>query len=135
MQKIVADLQNVLKQTCVSVEPIGEVDENGASWLCEMDNDICCIVSCEDNAEDFDIPTVSIAISIGDISKLTKNDLFELLSMNDSFWRATLTTKRIGKSWMLFLQYKVMAESFKMEEAEFLGCIDHLVSQQQMFMG
>jgi hypothetical protein len=132
--KLGRDMDKLLNQTCIKVEQLGEPDKDGAAWFYELDNDICGFTSCESNAEDISIPTISIAISLGDASTLTQEELLQLLEKNGDFWRATITAAEIDGSRMLFIQYKVMAESFKMEPEEFIGCIDHLLEQQAMFL-
>jgi hypothetical protein len=134
MQETSRDLLGVLEKVCMAIEPLGEPDADGAAWFCKMENDLSCLVECNSNAEDIDIPTITIALSLGCVSDYEKEDFLDLLSRNGDFWRATLNAHMLGESWILFLQYKVMADSFKMEPAEFVGCIEHLLTQYEMFM-
>ena len=70
---------------------------------------------------------------MGDVSEADNDYLFHLLQVNGYFYRTHFAVQKIGESWMLFIGYKVMAESYRPEE--FREWIDHILSQFSYYMG
>ncbi len=125
--KYAEELEDGMKKSCSKVKLLGKPDGDGAAWYYEMGDDLCGFVSLDRNSNSIQIATVLITISLGEISNWGKEDLLNILDKNGELFRAAFTVVEIEGSWILFLQYKVIAESFKPEEFE--KCIDYLQLQ------
>ncbi len=125
--KYAQELEKGINNSCSKVKLLGKPDGDGAAWYYEMGDDLCGFVSLDSNFNSIQIATVLITISLGEISNWGKEDLLNILDKNGELFRAAFTAVEIDGSWILFLQYKVMAESFKPEEFE--KCIDYLQLQ------
>lgn len=136
IQQLMNDLLREMERVCSSLEEYGETDEHGSSWFYDLTYEkgsYSGVVSIEDNFEDLGFPTVSINLNLCLADSFTKEGLLELLMDVGDFWRASLVAYPVSSSsWGLFLQYRVSAKVFKPEE--FLGCVDHLVTQARMFV-
>jgi len=126
-------IETHLQKECKQVEVLTEYNSDSCSWQFVLDDELTGYVSCEKGAEYLDLPTVTIAVCLGDLADANKEDLLHLFEVNGFFYRTHFTVQKIEESWMLFIGYKVMAESYRPEE--FQECIDHILSQYSYYMG
>jgi hypothetical protein len=121
------NMEDVLYCICAKVDRIDKPENKGAAWQFELQEDLNGIVSVDSNIESINVPTVTIALDLGDMSDMTKQEILNLLKKNDDFFQATLVAVEDNSKWNLFLKHQVTAESFVAEE--FPRYIDNLISQ------
>lgn len=128
------DFAAVLLEECESVEMLGEAEPSGTSWFFQLRGGMSGFASCEDNADDLGVPTVSIALSLGDITEVPREGLLALLARNGDMLGASLTASDLGDdTTILLIQHRIPVESF--EPAEFGAMVEHLLSQITLFLG
>lgn len=136
IRKLMNDLVQEMERVCSASGVLAEPDEDSGVWFFNLTYEkgsYTGAVSIESNVEDLGFPTVGINLSLFTADALTKEDLLELMFASSNFWRASLVAYPVSSSsWELFLQYRVSARVFKPEE--FVGCVDHLVTQARLFI-
>ncbi len=121
-----------LEKECKKVDVVEEPNSEGGAWRFAYEGDLIGFMSCENNADDLDIPTVSTAVCLGDVTKADKKFLFLLLEVNGSFWRAHFTIQEMDKTRLLFIERRELAESY--DPDSFGTCINELLEQYDLFM-
>lgn len=128
-QKKIKLLQRVLYKSCVRVEKVSAQGGDGAIWVVDYTAEVNGYVSITTGFLGTNCPVVSISIGLGNLGKLTKEDVLNILENNGKLWRATLVPIEIEGSWVLVITYKVMAEYFEATVESFEGCVEHLSVQ------
>ena len=104
--------EELIKQ-CKSYELMGEFDHDGGAWFFDINDDVYGFISCESNAQDINIPTVSVAIRISEISGFSAEDIEALLVKNGDFFAGSLVLTCFGNLKLLCLQTRIHAEAYK----------------------
>lgn len=128
------EIENVLRKAASEIDLISPVSEDGALWGFELEDDASGFVSLELNQGTFDVPTVTISLSLGAIEEISKDDLLDLLTINGDLLGASLTiTPPLGEAQeeFLMLQTKFMATEFS--EDMFAKSITSLMTQMSIF--
>jgi hypothetical protein len=126
------EIEAVLDDECDKYAELREPDSEGGAWRFVLQGDMIGFVSCEANKEDFDIPTVSIAVCMGDVTQAEKKFLFKLLEINGSFVGAHFTVQEMDNSRLLFIEHRQWAETYNPDD--FRDHINRLLEQYDMFM-
>lgn len=124
-----------LKNVVDSYELLGDkFDENEGSWFFAFENpNLIGFISYEQNKEDLNVPTVSIAVSLGEATELTQDDLVSLLDINGELINASLSIQDLDEnSRGLFINRRVPAELF--EPKGFLAHIEDLTVQANILL-
>jgi hypothetical protein len=125
------DIEKILQQSCQSYERMGDPDQDGAAWFYNMEDDICGFISCESNSEDMRIPTVSIALSLGDVSTASHEEILALLGKNKELFTGSLNVTAFGESSILSLQTRIAADAYNPHD--FLNYFKLLQTEASMF--
>jgi hypothetical protein len=128
------DIENVLRKAASEIDQISPASEDGALWGFELEDDASGFLSLESNEGTFDVPTVTISLSLGAIEEITKDDLLDLLTINGDLLGASLTiTPPLGEAQeeFLMLQTKFLATEFS--EEMFAKSITSLMTQMSIF--
>lgn len=111
-------VQKVEKDICEFAEiieasdEIDEIDEE-YSWLIQVRNmPFIGFISCENNNEDINVSTISLALLLYDITNISREKILELFSLNGSFHGCTLSAEKIEDRWKLFLNRRIMVDSY-----------------------
>lgn len=142
LMKYARSMERVLKRHCDDIVLLGEMEEDSVMWrfsmpvvvIDDMGKDtVYGVVSCETNEKDIGIPTVSISISLGEITGFSREKLFRLLAINGDLCGATLIVVLLpDKSKILFLGYRIPIEDFIPKE--FGEYVADLLVQAMMFV-
>ncbi len=128
------EIEKVLRKVASEIDLISPVSEDGALWGFELEDDASGFVSLESNQGTFDVPTVTISLSLGAIEEISKDDLIDLLTINGDLLGASLTiTPPLGEEQeeFLMLQTKFVATEFS--EDMFTKSITSLMTQMSIF--
>lgn len=128
------EIEDVLRKAASEVDLISPPSEDGALWGFELEDDASGFVSLESNQGTFDVPTVTISLSLGAIEEIGKDDLIDLLTINGDLLGASLTiTPPLGEAQeeFLMLQTKFVASEFS--EDMFTKSITSLMTQMSIF--
>ena len=128
------EIETVLRKAASAIDLVSPASEDGALWGFELDDDASGFVSLESNQGTFDVPTVTISLSLGAIEDIGKDDLVDLLIINGDLLGASLTiTPPLGEEQeeFLMLQTKVVASEFS--EDMFSKSITSLMTQMSIF--
>ena len=128
------EIENVLRKAASEIDQISPASEDGALWGFELEDDASGFLSLESNEGTFDVPTVTISLSLGAIEEITKDDLLDLLTINGDLLGASLTiTPPLGEAQeeFLMLQTKFLATDFS--EEMFAKSITSLMTQMSIF--
>lgn len=128
------EIENVLRKAASEIDQISPASEDGALWGFELEDDASGFLSLESNEGTFDVPTVTISLSLGAIEEITKDDLLDLLTINGDLLGASLTiTPPLGEAQeeFLMLQTKFLATEFS--EEMFAKSITSLMTQMSIF--
>lgn len=132
--KMAKEVEVVLREQSADFEELAPASEDGAMWGFALDDDTSGFISLESNQGTFDIPTVSISISLGTLGEAGQEDLLELLAINGELLGATLTiTPPLGdeQEEFLMLQTKFVAVEFSQDM--FVKSINSLLTQVSIF--
>ncbi|NCD24215.1 MAG: hypothetical protein EOL86_01285 [Deltaproteobacteria bacterium] len=128
------EIETVLRKAASEIDLVSPASEDGALWGFELDDDASGFVSLESNQGTFDVPTVTISLSLGAIEDIGKDDLVDLLIINGDLLGASLTiTPPLGEEQeeFLMLQTKFVASEFS--EDMFSKSITSLMTQMSIF--
>ncbi len=134
MLKFAKDIEAVLKKVATESEPVSPATEDGAIWGFELGEDASGFLSLESNQGTFDVPTVTVSLSLGSIEEISKEDLMDLLIINGDLLGASLTiTPPLGEEQeeFLMLQTKFVATDFS--EDMFNKSVTSLMTQMSIF--
>jgi hypothetical protein len=109
-------IQEELVKQCRSYELMGEIDQDGGAWFFDINDDVCGFISCESNAQDINIPTVSVALRISEISGFTAGDIEALLVKNGDFFAGSLVLTCFDNVKLLCLQTRIHAEAYNPDD-------------------
>lgn len=132
--KFATDIESVLKKVATESEPVSPATEDGAIWGFELGEDASGFLSLESNQGTFDVPTVTVSLSMGSIEEISKEDLMDLLIINGDLLGASLTiTPPLGEEQeeFLMLQTKFVATDFS--EDMFNKSVTSLMTQMSIF--
>jgi hypothetical protein len=132
--KFATDIESVLKKVATESEPVSPATEDGAIWGFELGEDASGFLSLESNQGTFDVPTVTVSLSLGSIEEISKEDLMDLLIINGDLLGASLTiTPPLGEEQeeFLMLQTKFVAADFS--EDMFNKSVTSLMTQMSIF--
>ncbi|AMD93737.1 hypothetical protein AXF15_11940 [Desulfomicrobium orale DSM 12838] len=127
-------MEAVLKKAASEYEPISPAAEDGALWGFELGEEGSGFLSLEPNQGTFDLPTVTVSLSLGPIEDAGREDLLDLLTLNGDLLGASLTvTPPLGdeQEEFLMLQTKFPAEEFS--EDMFNKSVTSLMTQISIF--
>jgi hypothetical protein len=132
--KFAENMEAVLKKVAAESELISPVTEDGALWGFEINEDASGFLSLDSNQGTFDVPTVTVSLSLGAIEEVSKEDLLDLLALNGDLFGASLTiTPPLGEEQedFLMLQTKFAATDFS--EDTFSKSVRSLLTQMSIF--
>lgn len=118
LQGLSQNIEAVLGKVSSEFDAIAPLGEDGALWGFELEDDASGFISLELNEGTFDVPTVTISLSLGTIEEISKDDLLDLLAINGDLLGAALTiTPPLGEEQeeFLMLQTKFVATEFSEE--------------------
>lgn len=127
-------MENVLRAVASEMDAIYPLDEEGAMWGFELENEISGFLALDTNTGTFDEPTVTLSLSLGPIEDATADDMKDLLALNGDLFNATLTvTPPMGDTGeeFLMLQTKFLAAEFSAER--FDAAMTSLARQMTLF--
>jgi hypothetical protein len=128
-------IQVELEGLTSSLEPLGEPDAGGAAWYFRLnDPDLSVFLSIEDNHEDLNLPTVSMAIPLGDVTGATREQLAEWLMVSGDLVDASLTLVSLEEGHeSLMISRKTPAEGF--DPATIPDHVSQLARQVSLLLG
>jgi hypothetical protein len=89
------------------------------TWFFEfIENELLGFISCELNEEDIDIPTISIALIIADITNASRQQIIDLFSLNTQLHACSLSIVEFGDQLKLTLNRRIIAESYQSGELQ-----------------
>ena len=112
-------IEQELKSTVDSYELLGEkFDEQEGSWFFAFeDPNLIGFISYEENKEDLNVPTVSLAISLGEASELTLEDLQNLLDISGELINASFSIQNLDEENKgLFINRRIPVQLFNPKE-------------------
>lgn len=118
MTAIAENIETALQAIASEIDAIAPLSEDGALWGFELEDEASGFVALDLNQGTFDVPTVTISLSLGTIEDISKDDLLDLLAINGDLLGASLTvTPPLGdeQAEFLMLQTKFMAGEFSKE--------------------
>lgn len=126
-------IEQELSESFSWFERRGKIDESGGSWIFENKKlSVSGFISCEDNSEDIDIPTVSLAIMVFDLTDFTREQILGLFEKNISFWQANLISVTIDSLEKLLLGRRSHVNHFYLKTLE--DHIKDLMEQASLFL-
>ena len=134
LTKMSGEMETVLRKIASESDLITPLSEDGALWGFELADEASGFLSLEANTGTFDVPTVTVSLSLGAIEDISKEDLLDLLAINGDLLGASLTiTPPLGdgQEEFLMLQTKFVASEFS-EEA-FNKSLTSLMTQMSIF--
>lgn len=134
MLKLAQKLETVLRKTVGEWEPVSPPSEDGAVWGFELDDDANGFLSLDSNEGTFDVPTITVALSLGVLEDVSIDDLKELLAINGDLLGASLTlTPPLGDGQEEFLMLQTKFPAAEFSEKIFKDSLDMLVAQLSIF--
>jgi hypothetical protein len=127
-------IPQVLERVCDEYSVTGEPGPRGGSWTFVLDGSITGFIGCEDNKEDIDIPTVTIALAVAEMATYQPEDLVRLLETNGHFFEVGFTAIKLDgdEDHTLFLQRRIPAELY--EARDFREHVDFMLKQLRLFI-
>lgn len=119
-----------------SFELLGDAyDEAGGSWFFALDEEnVAGFVSCENNKENLNVPTVSIAISLNYTCDYSMEELLKLFDLNGEFINAALSIQKIDEATKrLFINRRLLAKNLDIKSIR--THVDDLIGQANIFLG
>lgn len=132
--KFAGEMEAVVRKASTECESISPASDDGALWGFELGDDASGFLSLESNQGTFDVPTVTVSLSLGTIEDASKDDLMDLLTINGDLLGASLTiTPPLGEEQeeFLMLQTKFVATEFS--EEMFTKSVNSLMTQISIF--
>lgn len=137
LQQYVDLIEQVLPRVVSEWELLGDINEDGAVWGFDIEEDDASgFVVLESNVGSYDVPTVSVSLSLGPVSEADRDDLLDMLAISAQLLDACMTiTPPIGEEGeeYFLIQTKFLAKDFS--EARILSAIKSLATQLDMFFG
>jgi hypothetical protein len=127
-------IESVLKKTTSEFEPISSATEDGALWGFEMDEEGSGFLALDANRGTFDLPTVTVSLSLGALEDATEEDLLDLLALNGDLLGASLAlTPPLGDAEEEFLMLQTKFPAVDFSEEIFTNSVMSLMAQMVMF--
>jgi len=137
LHQYAGQIEDVLPRIVSEWELLGDLTEDGGVWGFDLEEDnVSGFVVLESNAGTYDVPTVSVALSLGPVSEASRDDLLDMLSVSAQLLDACMTiTPPVGEDGeeYFLIQTKFLAKDFS--EARMVSAIKSLVAQLDMFFG
>lgn len=128
------EIEAVLKKTASEYEPVSPAAEDGALWGFEMDEDASGFLALDSNQGTFDLPTVTVSLSLGTLEDVTQEDLLDLLALNGDLLGASLTlTPPLGEAQEEFLMLQTKFPAVDFSEEMFEKSVTSLMTQISIF--
>ncbi len=137
MHECIEAIEAVLPRVVTEWEMLGDPTEEGAVWGFDLEEDDASgFVVLESNQGTYDVPTVSVALSLGPVSEADRDEVLDMLAVSAQLLDACMTiTPPIGEEGeeYFLIQTKFLAKDFS--EARMIAAINSLVTQLEMFFG
>lgn len=127
-------VEEALGQQTLEFEVLVPVMDDGAMWGFMLANELSGFVTLEANLDTYNLPTLSIALSLGALEEVGREDLLDLLDLNGQLLGVSLTmTPALGEEQteFLLLQTKFLAMEFTPENLA--NSLLHLETQLSIF--
>jgi hypothetical protein len=134
MTSLCPKIEQSLADIGTEFERLDEPSPDGGAWAYEINEDFSGFVTCENNTDDLNIPTISISLSLGPVTDLTRDDLLDLMDINGDLLGASLTvTPPLAEEGdrFLLLQRRIPAEKF--DPTQVKDTITHLIHLTEIF--
>lgn len=134
LNALAKEMERVLRTVAVEYDLAAPVSEDGALWGFELEEDASGFLSLESNQGTYDVPTVTVSLSLGPLEDVSVEELKELLIINGDLLGASLTiTPPLGteQEEFLLLQTRFVATEFSEEMLN--KSLSSLMTQMSLF--
>jgi hypothetical protein len=130
---IAGDIEQWLDDEGLQYEAMRDTEQAGAFFVVQFNEGLSGFVSVEDNGEDLEFETVTVAIWLAEVGQAPPEALVHLLVDNGSMYNAALVIAPVAEGEKdLFLQTRIAIEHFETEDIP--AHVNNLVAQAQMFL-
>lgn len=89
-------IEKVLRDNCQEWERVCDISPAGGEWIFMLSERVRGGVSCEDNAEDLKVATVTLSVLIGAVMEDASDSLVDLLYRSGNLINASLSVFELG---------------------------------------
>ena len=130
---IAGDIEQWLDDEGLQYESMRDAEQAGAFFVVQFNEGLSGFISVEDNGDDLEFETVTVAIWLAEVGEAPPDALKRLLIDNGSMYNAALVVVPMAEGEQdLFLQTRIATEHFETEDIP--SHVNNLVAQAQMFL-
>jgi hypothetical protein len=130
---IAGDIEQWLDDEGLQYEAMRDTEQAGAFFVVQFNDGLSGFISVEDNEDDLEFGTVTVAIWLAEVGEAPPEALKRLLVDNGSMYNAALVVVPMSEGEQdLFLQTRIAIEHFETDDIP--SHVNNLVAQAQMFL-